>query len=350
MDKSLNLFGARGVFPRRMNWIEGTDRQQTQRLPAALDDYVGPDNPVRFLDAFVAKLDWRAAGFGFPKADPQGRGRPADPPADRLQLYLYGSLHQLRSRRRLEAECVRHLEVLWLLRQWRPDFNTIADFRKDAAAAFTAVVREFTRLGRQLDLFGGQLLAIDGTKIKASHAADRHWSPRPLEKQPALLEAKRDEYFKALEQAAAPDAPAAATAPRAPELKEKIARLTERQSQIQERWRTLAPTGARPLSAPDADRRGMQGAHGHVVDDNVQGCGDAQHHRRVTPAVPPTAADQGPWAPVAQAAQTERKIPHADGVAAGGYFKSEDLQIGQELGLAPPRPAVENSPSERAGL
>lgn len=332
-----------------MNWIEGTDCQQTQRLPAALDDYVGPDNPVRFLDAFVAKLDWRAAGFGFPKEDPQGRGRPADPPADRLKLSLYGDLHQLRSSRRLEAECVRNLEVLWLLRQWRPDFKTIADFRKDNAAAFKAVGCEFTRLCRPLDLFGGQLLAIDGTKSKASNAADRNWSQRQLEKQPALLEAKLDEYFKALEQADAPAAPAAATAPSAPELKEKIARLTERQSQIQERLRTLAQTGERQLSATDSDRRGMKGAHGHVVGYNVQGSVDAKHHLRVTTAVTTTAADQGPLAPVAQAAQTERKIQHADVVAGGGYFKSEDIKIGQELGLAPHRPAVANSPSERAG-
>lgn len=350
MDKSLNLFGARGVFPRRMNWIEGADRQQTQLLPAALDDSVGPDNPVRFLDAFVAKLDLRAAGFGFPKEDPQGRGRPAYHPADLLKLHLYGYLHQLRSSRRLEAECVRHLEVLWRLRQWRPDFKTIAAFRKDNAAAFKAVGREFTRLCRPLDLFGGQLLAIDGTKIKASNAADRNWSQRQLEKQQASLEAKRDEYFKALEQAAAPDAPAAATAPRAPELKEKIARLTERQSQIQERLRTLAQTGERQLSATDSDRRGMKGAPGHVVGDNVQGCVDAKHPLLVTTAVTTTAADQGQLAPVAQAAQTELKIQHADVVAAGGYFKSEDIKICQELGLEPHLPAGANSPSERAGL
>ena len=132
-----------------MNWIEGADRQQTHLLPAAVEDYVGPDNPVRFLDTFVARLELRAAGFRFPKEDPQGRGRPAYPPADLLRLYLYGYLHQLRSSRRLEAECGRNLEVIWLLRQLRPDFKTIADFRKDNATAFKAVVREFTRLCRR---------------------------------------------------------------------------------------------------------------------------------------------------------------------------------------------------------
>jgi len=140
-----------------MNLLTGWDRQQAQLLPPCVEDYVGPDNPVRFLEAFVNGLDLRAAGFQFPKENPAGRGRPAYPPADLLKLYLYGYLHQVRSSRRLAAECGRNLEVIWLLRQLTPDFKTIADFRKDNAAAFQAVVREFTRLCRQLDLFGGQL-------------------------------------------------------------------------------------------------------------------------------------------------------------------------------------------------
>jgi transposase len=332
-----------------MNWIEGADRQQTHLLPAAVEDYVGPDNPVRFLDTFVARLELRAAGFRFPKEDPQGRGRPAYPPADLLRLYLYGYLHQLRSSRRLEAECGRNLEVIWLLRQLRPDFKTIADFRKDNAAAFKAVVREFTRLCRQLNLFGGQLLAIDGTKIKASNAADRNWSQSKLAKQQAQIEAKLDEYLQALEAADAQDAPTAC-APSARELKEKIARLTERQSQIQERLQTLARTGESQLSATDPDSRGMKGAHGHVVGYNVQGSVDAKHHLLVTAEATQAVVDQGQLAAVAQAAKAELEIQHADVVADGGYYKSEDLKTCQEMGMEPHLPAVENSPSERAGL
>src|SRR5580692_10678507 len=184
-----------------MNFITGADRAQVHLLPAAVEDYVGADNPVRFLEAFVARLDLRAAGFQQPKGDPLGRGRPPYDPADLLKLYLYGYLHQLRSSRRLEAECARNLEVIWLLRQLRPDFKTIADFRKDNAAAFKAVVRELTRLCRQLDLFGGQLLAIDGTKLKAVNAADRNWSQAKLDQQLARTDARLADYLQALDQA-----------------------------------------------------------------------------------------------------------------------------------------------------
>lgn len=332
-----------------MNVLPGSDRQQTHFLPPTLEDYVGADNPVRFLDAFVAKLDLRAAGFQLPKENPQGRGRPAYAPADLLKLYLYGYLNQLRSSRRLEAECHRNLEVLWLLRELKPDFKTIADFRKNNAAAFRAVVREFTRLCRQLDLFGGQLLAIDGTKLKASNAADQNWSQTKLDKQLAQTEARLEEYLRALDQADAQPEPVAPVASAAG-LKEKIARLTERKAQIQERLQALAQTGESQLSATDPDSRGMKSAHGHVVGYNVQGSVDAKHHLLVTTAVTQSGADQGQLADVARAAKTELKIEQAEVLADGGYYKSEDIKTCQELKMEPYLPAVKNSPSERAGL
>lgn len=332
-----------------MNWIAGSDRHQTHLLPATVEDYVGVDNPVRFLDAFVATLDLRAAGFHFPKDNPQGRGRPAYPPADLLKLYLYGYLHQLRSSRRLEAECHRNLEVLWLLRELKPDFKTIADFRKDNAAAFKAVVREFTRLCRQLDLFGGQLLAIDGTKIKASNAPDQNWSRTKLDQQQAQVEARLEEYLKALEAAdATPEVTPRAVSPA--ELQTKIQRLKARRTQIQERLQTLAASGESQLSATDAESRTMKSHGGHVVGYNVQGAVDAKHHLLVTTEVTNTAADQGQLAPVAQAAKAELELTQAEVVADGGYYKSDDIKACQEMGLEPHLAAVENSPSERAGL
>jgi transposase len=332
-----------------MDFITGSDRQQAHFFPPTVEDYVGPDNPVRFLDAFVNKLDLRTAGFLFPKRDPQGRGRPPYDPADLLKLYLYGYFNHIRSSRRLEAECHRNLEVLWLLRELKPDFKTIADFRKDNAKAFKEVVRQFTRLCRQLDLFGGQLLAIDGTKIKASNAPDRNWSRNKLDKQMAKVDARLEEYLQALDAADAQPEPGLAPV-NAEELKARIARLEEHKSQIQERLGALDQSGETQLSATDPDSRSMKSKQGHVVGYNVQGSVDAKHHLLVT--VDPTKAvvDQGQLAGVAQAAKEELQITRADVVADGGYFKSDDIKICQEMGLEPHLPATHNSPSERAGL
>lgn len=333
-----------------MNFVAGSDRQQMQMLPPTLEDYVSPNNPVRFIDAFVAKLDLHRAGFQFPKENPEGRGRPAYHPAELLKLYLYGYLHQLRSSRRLEAECHRNLEVIWLLRELKPDFKTIADFRKENGAAFKAVVREFSGLCRQLGLFGGQLIAIDATKIKASNARDQNWSRRKLDQQQAQIEAKLEEYLRALEAADAQPESEAAALNNVEELKQKIAQLNERQTQIQARLGSLAQSGENQFSATDPDSRGMKSPHGHVVGYNVQGSVDAKHHLLITTEVTNTAADQGQLAPVAQAAKAELQIVQADVVADGAYYKSEDIKRCQELGMEPHLPAVDNSPSERAGL
>lgn len=332
-----------------MNYLAGSDRQQPQLLPATLDDYVSADNPVRFLDAFVDTLDLKAAGLVFPKENPEGRGRPGYAPGCLLKLYLYGYSHQLRSSRRLEAECHRNLEVIWLMRELKPDFKTIADFRKDNAAAFKAVAREFTRLCRQLDLFGGQLLAIDGTKLKASNARDQNWSRGKLDKKLAQIETQLEEYLRALEQADA-QAEAAPRTLSAAELQRQIERLKERRTRTQERLQALEQSGQSQLSASDPDSRGMKGAQGHVVGYNVQGAVDAKHHLLVCTEVSNTAADQGQLAPMVRAAKAELQIQQADVVADGGYYKSEDIKSCQELGIEPHLPAVENSPSERAGL
>ncbi len=165
-----------------MTYITGHDRSQLLLLPEAVDDYVGPENPVRFIDAFVDGLDLAAAGFG--RVEPKVTGRPAYAPADLLKLYIYGYLNRVRSSRRLEAETHRNIEVIWLLRHLKPDFKTIADFRRDNRHAFRQVFREFVPLCRQLVLFGWDLLAVDGTPIRLfqdrGHRGLREGRDRPL--------------------------------------------------------------------------------------------------------------------------------------------------------------------------
>ena len=104
-----------------------------------------------FIDAFVDGLDLAAAGIA------KTTGRPGYAPGDLLKVYIYGYLNRVRSSRRLEAECHRNIEEIWLLRTLKPDFKTIADFRSDNRAAFRAVFRQFTLLCRELNLFGREL-------------------------------------------------------------------------------------------------------------------------------------------------------------------------------------------------
>jgi hypothetical protein len=117
--------GERWVNIRVMTHLAGHDRSQTLLLPEPLDDYVGPENPVRFIEAFVDGLDLTAAGFI--RVTAKRTGRPGFAPADLLKLYIYGYLNRVRSSHRLEAETHRNIEVIWLLRHLKPDYKTIAD-------------------------------------------------------------------------------------------------------------------------------------------------------------------------------------------------------------------------------
>lgn len=180
-----------------MAFIIGANRSQTLLLPEAADDYVGADNPVRFIDAFVDELDLEQAGFA--RTTARATGRPGYHPGDLLKLYIYGYLNRIRSSRRLEAETHRNVEVIWLLKQLRPDFKTIADFRRDNRQAFKQVFREFVLLCRQLDLFGRELTAVDGTRIKAVNNKDRNFTKASLKKLIKQSDERLERYLVELE-------------------------------------------------------------------------------------------------------------------------------------------------------
>ena len=131
-------------------FVVGDDRSQSTLFPERLDDYLAEDNPVRAIDVFVDELD--LAGLGFGGVEPEATGRPAYHPATLLKIYVYGYLNRVQSSRRLERECQRNIELVWLTGRLMPDFKTIADFRKDNGEAIRNVCREFVVLCRRLIL------------------------------------------------------------------------------------------------------------------------------------------------------------------------------------------------------
>jgi transposase len=161
-----------------MGYVRGAERSEVLLFPDAVDDYIAEDNPVRFVDAFVSSLD--LAALGFSRATPAATGRPAYDPADLLKLYIYGYLTRVRSSCMLEREAIRNVEVMWLLKKLTPDFKTIVDFRKDNLTLIKAVCREFTLLCKKLDLFGGELIAIVGSKFRAVNSRKRNFNPTKL--------------------------------------------------------------------------------------------------------------------------------------------------------------------------
>src|SRR5215472_17343496 len=207
-----------------MNHRRGLDRSQTLLFPERLEDYISPDNPVRFLDAFVNGLDLQALQFTHAVA--KDTGCPPYHPGALLRLYLYGYLHRIRSSRLLEAECHRNVEVIWLLGKLAPDFKTIADFRKDNLKPLKAVCRQFTLLCRKLELFGNELLAVDGSKLAAVNARDRNFNEKRLQELIALADARLAQYLKDLDSADTTEGSAGSLSKG--QLQEKIAALQDK--------------------------------------------------------------------------------------------------------------------------
>ena len=183
-----------------MSHVRGQSRHQATLFPEALDDLIPADHPVRVVDAFVDGLDLAALGFG--KVETAATGRPPYHPGDLLKLYVYGYLNQVRSSRRLERESRRNVELLWLINRLCPDFKTIADFRKDNRHAIVGTCRSFIRFCREQDLFGAELVAIDGSKFRAVASKKAVYTPKRIERELARIEKRVQDYLTVLDEAA----------------------------------------------------------------------------------------------------------------------------------------------------
>ncbi len=237
-----------------MDFMRGVTRNQVILFPETVEDYITEDNPVRFIDVFAGSLDLEK--LGFTRVKPADTGRPAYDPVDLLRLYIYGYLNRVRSSRLLEREAKVNVEVMWLLGKLRPDFKTIADFRRDNREAIKGVCREFTLVCKKLELFGGELVAIDGSKFKAVNNRRRNFSEARLTKAIKAIEEKISTYLGSLDQQdAAETEPMAAPVLSAEELGEKISLLQERREVPGSETGTKGERGEASLF----DRRGRAG-------------------------------------------------------------------------------------------
>jgi transposase len=332
----------------------GLDRSQTLLFPERLEDYIAAENPVRFLDAFVGSLDLHALGFA--KARCADTGRPPYDPAVLLNLYLCGYLHRVRSSRLLEAECQRNVEVLWLLGKLAPDFKTIADFRKDNLPPFKAVARQFTLLCRKLELFGGELLAVDGSKFTAVNARDQNFNADKLKDLIDRADARLAEYLQQLDAADVAEPGGAALSKT--ELAQKIAALQERQDwhkellgeldEEQKQTSVTDPDTRQAWPAPTALRAKRIGVKAQPC--NAQVAVDAKHKLIAAADGTNEGTDLRQLADVALAAKANLTLNQTEVVADTGYYNVAEVSRCEEHGITPYLPKADTSASTARGL
>lgn len=315
----------------------GVDREQGLLLPERVEDYVSEDNPVRALDAYVDGLDLQGLGFTHTSAG-VAPGQPPYPPAAMLKLYLYGYMQRVRSSRRLEQECYRNLEVIWLVEGLKPNNKTIANFRKDNAKALQAANRDFVLLCRELDLYGRELVAIDGTFMRGNAGGKGIHTRAQLKRRLARIEEDIARHLAALDAADAAEArDEAASAP----LSEKLAALRERQRREQARLETLESSGESQLSEVDPDARRLQKNGQRLCGYNVQLAVDSRHKLLVTCEVTNDGNDSGQLEPMARQAGSMLDVQRLEVVADAGYFNPVQLKNCAEAGITAhvPEPA-----------
>src|SRR6266540_2963414 len=280
-------------------FIEGEDRAQITLLPECLDDYVAEDNPVRVVEVFVDQLDLRP--LGFEGAEPATTGRPSYHPSVLLKIYIYGYLNRVQSSRRLERETQRNIELMWLAGRLRPDFKTIANFRKDNGLAIRNVCRQFVVLCRKLDLFSQAIVAIDGSKFKAVNNRDRNFTSAKIERRMKQIEESIERYLAAMDTAdrAEPDVAQVKTA----RLQDKIVALKEQMQQLKQLQVRMLAAPDQQISLTDPDARSMNSRGSGIVGYNVQSAVDAQHHLIVAHEVTNVGTDRSQLAPMALKAQ-----------------------------------------------
>jgi transposase len=316
-------------------------------FPESLDDYIAEDNPVRFMDAFVDSLDLQE--LGFERAVPKETGRPPYDPRDLLKLYIYGYLNRIRSSRKLEKEAGRNVEVMWLLRKKTPDFKTIADFRRDNGEPIRGTYREFTLLCRKLDLFGGELVAIDGSKFKAVNSRERNFTKRKLKALTKRIDEKIERYLEELDENDARETDSERWTKE--ELQEKIEGLKKRKGKYEELQQELEESGENQISLTDADARSMKlgKGRGTVVGYNVQISVDAKHKLIVDHELTNECNDMKQLSSMATQAKEVLEEETLDVVADAGYYNGEEIKKCTDAGIEPYVPATNPSKNKSAG-
>jgi transposase len=331
----------------------GESRHQGCLLPPRIEDYVGPDNPVRAIESFVCALD--LAKFGFRHADRGSEevGQPPYDPADLLRLYLYGYINQVRSSRRLEREVCRNLELIWLLKNLKPGYRTIANFRKENWSALKAVNRRFVLLMRTLGLVGGSVVAIDGSFFHGDASKASIFTRKRIAEQIAKLDQEIEAYGKSLEdndaaEASKPgkdrlDGPGDGGGGDGGDIGARVAALMARRSRAQGDLAQLEETGETQISLTDPDARLLVKSGQGVAGYNVQAAVDGKHNLIVASEVVNDSSDVGQLHAMAKAAKDALEADTLQALADEGYYSSLELKACEDDGIVAYVPVPEGS-------
>jgi transposase len=326
-------------------YITGMSRAQSTLFPESLDEYLPEDNPVRVVDCYVDSLD--LADLGFKRSVPNHTGRPAYSPAMMLKLYIYGYLNRIQTSRRLERECQRNIELMWLIQRLTPDFKTIADFRKDNATGIRNTCKSFVQLCRQMNLFTESLIAIDGSKFKATNNPDKNFTKTTIKRKIDRTEQHIDDYLEELDKNDELEDVQDDGVP----LKDKIEQMKEHLKKLKALEQQVEASPDQQVSLTDPDCRAMKtGVMGRVIGYNVQTAVDTKHHLIVAHEVTNARSDRAQLYPMGSQVQAVLGKVDVTLLADKGYCSGESIKQVHEAGMNPLVPRTHRAEKQANGL
>jgi transposase len=313
-----------------MGYKVGEDRKQPLLLPASLEDYVPKDHICRVIYAFTEQLDMTALGYKYAECKRTGC-RPYDPRM-MLNLYIYGYLHRVRSSRRLRDEARRNVETMWLMEGLQPDDKTISNFRKDNAEALGRTFREFMKIFRETGLYGGGLVATDGTKIRANNSLRNNHNRIVVANEISRIDKRIRRYLEELDQVDKEEE--GDEEPSEEEIRAALERLKQRKAKYEELKARTDEEGE--VSTVDPDARMMRpGGEGRRLDVcyNVQTVVDGKNHMIVEFEVTNRANDSGELYRMSQKAKEALGVERLTNLADAGYYHGKEIAACEGSGI-----------------
>jgi transposase len=300
-------------------YIRGVDRQQRLFLPECVEDYVGPGNPVRIIDAFVESMRRGGEDGCLPQGRMMGAegGRPSYCPKTMAKLFIWGYLNKVVSTRSLEREAHRNLELIWLLGSLRPDHSSISRFRADHAKRIKRWLKEFNLTCAKLGLIGGEEIAVDSVRLKAVNSKRNCHTQQQLKERLAKLSAKIDQYIEDLGKAEHEEEGARQECD-LDDLRSKLQELEEAKASVAQMLQAAeeSPTGQLCTVDPDARLLSRRNKGNSVVGYLAQSAVDSKAHLILATEVTQANSDFGQLTSMVEAAL--ETVPPPENVAEPG--------------------------------
>lgn len=302
------------------------NREQMELLPSSIEEYVSKEDPVRVYDAFVESLNFAELGI---KLDEEQVGNPEYDPKAMMKLLVYGYSYGVKGSRKLERECHHNLSFLWLMGGLKPDHKTIAEYRRRHKGALKKVLKQCVRLCMELDLIAGNVLFVDGTKIRASagrsKSHERGWYDKRLQEidqriEQLIAESERIDQAEAADQSMV-------------KINPELAQAKRLRDKIQKALKTMEESGRGQVNLTDPDCAIMHSVQGSHASYNVQAVIDDKHGLLVHIDAVCDTSDVNQFARQIEAAHQQLGKRCEVGCADAGYADTEELKKIDEQGI-----------------